>query len=350
MRLTKTGESTALRGAFAGDDVRTDLLAFAATAPPHTRLRSVRALAGDYQVSHSTVKRVLDDLAADGVVYTRRGRGCFVAETPATNARTVLYLDSIGQAQHPFWARRLQGVTRQAEVDDLRLQILEHRGLLLEHAAFLREVARQDVRGVILPWLDDHIYEKLKALNPALKLVALGTPGVAVDVGSVWLDETGAAKTAINYLARLGATRVVCCTRSRQFLAAAEDEAENAFHPVDLMPLYTGDAGCGAGTVTAALAAAPDGVVFSDDRDATMFIDAACSRQPQFLTRTRTIALSNRGEQLLPAATHRLEFDGHDLGATAVRLLAEMLSSAEVPPLSIRVAPRLVPGTPQTQS
>ena len=50
---------------------------------PHTRLPSQRELREDYGVSHMTVRRAINELIREGVIYARQGSGLFVAESKA---------------------------------------------------------------------------------------------------------------------------------------------------------------------------------------------------------------------------------------------------------------------------
>ena len=56
---------------------------------PGESLPSLRALALDVQVNPNTVQRAYDELARDGLIYSRRGKGLFVAEQGKANARTL---------------------------------------------------------------------------------------------------------------------------------------------------------------------------------------------------------------------------------------------------------------------
>ena len=47
--------------------------------PEHTRLPSIRRLAGDLRVGIVTVQRAYEDLEKESVIYARQGRGYFVA-------------------------------------------------------------------------------------------------------------------------------------------------------------------------------------------------------------------------------------------------------------------------------
>lgn len=50
-------------------------------------LPSLRALALQLHVNPNTVQRAYDELAREGLIYARRGRGLFVAQAGATAAR-----------------------------------------------------------------------------------------------------------------------------------------------------------------------------------------------------------------------------------------------------------------------
>ncbi len=53
---------------------------------PGESLPSLRVLALDVQVNPNTVQRAYDQLARDGLIYSQRGKGLFVAEQGKTNA------------------------------------------------------------------------------------------------------------------------------------------------------------------------------------------------------------------------------------------------------------------------
>ncbi|MDP8243671.1 MAG: GntR family transcriptional regulator [Candidatus Hinthialibacter antarcticus] len=48
------------------------------------QLPSVRQLASNLRVNPNTISRAYTDLERDGVIKTRRGMGCFVADNPVT--------------------------------------------------------------------------------------------------------------------------------------------------------------------------------------------------------------------------------------------------------------------------
>ena len=55
---------------------------------PGELLPSLRVLAIDVKVNPNTVQRAYDELAREGLIYARRGKGLFVAEQGAASAQT----------------------------------------------------------------------------------------------------------------------------------------------------------------------------------------------------------------------------------------------------------------------
>ena len=50
------------------------------TYQPHERLPSQRELGERYDLSHMTVRRAINELIREGVIYARQGKGLYVAE------------------------------------------------------------------------------------------------------------------------------------------------------------------------------------------------------------------------------------------------------------------------------
>jgi GntR family transcriptional regulator len=50
------------------------------TYKPHDRLPSQRELGVEYGLSHMTVRRAINELISEGIIYAQQGRGLFVAE------------------------------------------------------------------------------------------------------------------------------------------------------------------------------------------------------------------------------------------------------------------------------
>jgi len=90
---------------------------------PGQKIRSVRELTRIYGVSHITVRRCLADLVAEGVLVARRGRGTYVADSPARSKSIALVIP--GEAgklrSSPYHSPILAGVLEGTEHHGLRL-------------------------------------------------------------------------------------------------------------------------------------------------------------------------------------------------------------------------------------
>jgi GntR family transcriptional regulator len=58
---------------------------------PGEPLPSLRAMAIDVQVNPNTVQRAYDELAREGLIHARRGKGLFVAEEGTASARSCAH-------------------------------------------------------------------------------------------------------------------------------------------------------------------------------------------------------------------------------------------------------------------
>jgi GntR family transcriptional regulator len=56
---------------------------------PGEPIPSLRAMAIEIQVNPNTVQRAYDELERDGLIYSQRGRGLFVAEQGAKSAQSL---------------------------------------------------------------------------------------------------------------------------------------------------------------------------------------------------------------------------------------------------------------------
>lgn len=79
-------------------------------------LPSLRALALEIQVNPNTVQRAYDELAREGLIYAKRGRGLFVAEQGEESAQSVAQQTIAEQAvqnafQEGIRAGRAAGMT-----------------------------------------------------------------------------------------------------------------------------------------------------------------------------------------------------------------------------------------------
>ena len=91
---------------------------------PGEVLPSLRAMATELHVNPNTVQRAYDELEREGMVYSQRGRGLFVAERGATFAQSLAG-DGVRRAfDEAIRAGQLSGMTA-AEIQDIFHVVLQ---------------------------------------------------------------------------------------------------------------------------------------------------------------------------------------------------------------------------------
>lgn len=87
---------------------------------PDERLPSVRDVAVECRLNPKTVSRAYYEMERDGILYTRRGEGTFVAPI-AEGARDAARVEAIGQAATAFVrSARALGATEEETAEALR--------------------------------------------------------------------------------------------------------------------------------------------------------------------------------------------------------------------------------------
>jgi DNA-binding LacI/PurR family transcriptional regulator len=178
-------------------------------------LPSYRQLASQLGAALWTVKRGIDELAKDGVVYRQRGRGVYVAKElvrrPRPPHRLAVIVPSTRHAlfNMEYLLAIMRGITLKPDICPLlQLFSLQQDGLI--NAATLGE---QEIDGVILLNVEDEAYIR--------SFVQWGTPTVATDyvargvpLDFVACDNRAAARRVAAHLAGLGHRRVRYVTES----------------------------------------------------------------------------------------------------------------------------------------
>ena len=323
----------------------TDLHEYAVSHNAHDAIQSVRSLAAQYGISYGTVRRVVDRLVGEGLLYKRHGKGIFVADGQAgARVGTVLYVDNWGSNEHPFYVRKLRGITETADACAMRVEVRSHRaGTGLEgDEAFLAELRRREIVGLVIPWIPEGVQRAVAQRATPLPIVTSQENSDAGAWAHVGINPYGIGERAAAYLFERGARHVA--TVAKHETVAAGVEAVRLRRAASARATYVrcllgGDP---AETAKEIAAAKPDGLVFDDDRIALGVLKEL--RASHKRVRPRVVSTSNVGEDLLPAAVTRLEVDGYEVGAMMVRTLKILIDGGTRPsPTSVYLTPRLVP-------
>jgi len=338
----------------AGDALYGELHDFALTAKPHQAIASERELARQYEISVATVRRTLQRLVKERLVYKRERLGNFVTDRPARakgagrQLKTLIYAECWGDEPRPMTARLMQGLAFQAAAEGIRLQVL-HTPLKgdtfcdNEHA--LEALAEPDVVAAAVPWIHRPWLRKVRRLKPDLKLIATCRKAAGIDshCGSVIPDYYGLGWQGAQQLAARGARRIHCVYEEFQAYAGALEVADES-EKLEIVgvPHDRADPESFVEVSRRLRSESVEAVVFSDDRLAARAIEDLQAADPDVLQRIRIASHANTGENLLPAEVIRLEFDFYEIGRATVLAATNMIRHHGLGPSEVLIPPHLI--------
>ncbi len=336
-----------MRGALAGEALYEQLRAYTLSATPHQAIASERRLAATYGMSPSTVRRVLDRLSREGLVYRVRGKGSFVGDRGRNGPgalREIVYADTWGDVEHAYYVRRLHGMIHQAQSSGLRLLVQKCPQKDIAHAEGLfEEIRREQVKGLILGWLGAELFERIRAADRAIKIVTTANPVDEPDTASVRPDYVAFGRQAAGRLLRDGARRIALVRLFPETLAGVSARVPGPEGTVGLEDIADAHVQPPEAICARLRAIRPDGVIFDEDRTASRVLANLQREDGRFLRKTRVISQANVGENLLPPTVGRYVCDGFEVGRLAVRLLRDMVDHALFLNTDVRVRGTWIP-------
>jgi DNA-binding LacI/PurR family transcriptional regulator len=309
---------------FVGETLGRDLRAHVLSAPPNQRLQSERVLAQTYGISHSTVRRVVETLTNEGLLYKTHGKGVFVAtRAQAAAAKTILYIDDWADMKHAFCLGKLRGVL-EGESHGFRVQVHKSHPSASppQEALLLQEAARPDVAGMIVSWLTPEQCERFRERNPALAIVTTHCELPLANTASVLYDWHAYGREAAGYLAGKGARTLLLVYGRKAFAQGARQALQGDIRLLEVKrnsPLNAEK------ICEAVLGTTPEGLAVDDDRAFMQLLPLLEQRRPDFLKTTKIVSIANAGEQVLPPQVARLEVDGYQVGLLAFNALKALL-------------------------
>lgn len=188
---------------------------------PNERIPSLNQITERYGVSKITARRVLTDLVAEGLVYSVRGRGSFVAEPNSSGVGLVSpSSDNVGvlldNASSPFMSELIRGI------DEEVFQLGGHINLCLSNDCYDREaellnrLVDQGTKRILLFMV---LSDEFDAPNPNVPLyIRLQEQGVrlllmdctlpCVPIPSVCWDDHGGMLKLVSHLKQRGFRRL----------------------------------------------------------------------------------------------------------------------------------------------
>lgn len=329
--------------------------------PAGSRIGSQAELALRYGVSLITVKKALADLIKEGVLYSRMGKGTYVARKPAefrisrTRAIGVVLRD----LSSPFFSMIVKGVEEAASQQGYNILLSNSADLAEKEEHQIRHFIDLGVAGLVIASMT-HVYAASKSVR---ELHRRGFPYVMVsylsdpDIYRVGTDHYQGARIATDHLVRLGYSRIGYINGEKGNLVGEERrrgyEDSLASHGLHPAPEYQfrlrlrGEqndyrSGREIGEQIADRKDKPEAVFVYNDLAALGLEHALLQRGVRIPRDIAVVGFDDIGPAeyaLVPLTTVRQPT--HELGTGAVDLLLSRIAGEEKPAVTI-LTPRLV--------
>lgn len=176
------------------------------------QIGSQQSLAGEYGVSLITVKKALSDLIKEGVLFSRVGKGTFVAQSSdrvdfRKHKSLGLVLEDL---RNPFFSRIVDSIERAAYERGYNILISNSSGQIEKEEAQIRHFRQIGVNGLIVASLKS----SHRATNTIRKIHQENFPYVMVsfvedeDISYVGSDHEQGAFLATEHLIKLGYQKI----------------------------------------------------------------------------------------------------------------------------------------------
>lgn len=298
------------------------------------QLPTERELADQHGVSYSTVRRVTAQLQEKGLVEKIHGKGVFVAERAPTEQRertAIIYADPWRVDDNPFFIRCLQGILDEAHESGYRLEVFRCPHLSSDREEFrelCEEIARDGVRGLLLPWASEGLVDNLRAVSPQLRMVSMATRFPPENVASVVLDKAALGRRIAQYMLSKGVETVAAVVTQTESLLGLQGSDAVREGQIECIPLQTDPENSDhvKKVVDTIIKKNPQGIAFDDDRLAEKCLRELQDRKPDLYNQHRIISHANPGKDLFPPEVARLVMDSYEVGVGAIKLLRRMIT------------------------
>ena len=178
------------------------------------KLPSGQALREQFGVSRQTVRRALEVLEDEGLVYGRQGSGTFVADQEAEeNAKSRQIAVVTTYVDNYIFPRIIQGVESVLSREGFQVQISFTNNRLQKEGEILENLMNQELRGLIieatksaLPNPNIPLYRCL--LEKGVQILFLNSGYPELDCPVVALDDVEAGRCAARFLLDMGHTEL----------------------------------------------------------------------------------------------------------------------------------------------
>ena len=170
------------------------------------KLPGERTLAKDYGYSYMTIRKAIDNLVADGVLYKLPTKGTFVADRKSSKKKTKLigyFLDNsiVAGLTSPYYSMIFDALEKQARKHGYSLTYFSDAG----DSSSLKHL--NNIDGVIIscfPRIESLVHE----INQHVPVVVMDNSSSDKTIPSIIIDNFNAVSESVDYLCSLGHKRI----------------------------------------------------------------------------------------------------------------------------------------------
>lgn len=307
---------------------------------PGGKLPTEQQLATEQGVSLNTVRRAVDLLVQDGLVYRRQGSGMYIASTD-TGPLIGVAVPSMTY----YYPRIIVGIERELARHGAQMLLRSTEWDATEERQAIDGLIGAGVAGLILapdqPGPFEERLAQLEDLELPIVLVERGLEDPATLLEFVGSNHAAGARAALKHLRRLGHTRIAYLERVSPH-TAPQVRAGLGDEPVLIESL---DRWAGADVdrfITQCLRADVTAVICFADREATLLLNTALARGLAVPGDLSVISYDDEVADLSEVPLTAVSPAKFEVGRLAVELLRARLADPDSPRRQESLVPRLV--------
>jgi DNA-binding LacI/PurR family transcriptional regulator len=306
-------------------------------------------LCATYGVSRVTVRRVVDELVASGLVQRERGRAAFVRARPGAAGKPNLVAFAMSNYHGPPWVDILAGVERVLRPVGYNVLVMNSDDDPAKERAAFEQMAAHPIAGVIFrpcgpPADRGWLAARLRA---GLPIVMFDRYDPTIECDRVEMDNEPSSREVVRTLTALGHRRIACvhwpgatCTVVRSRRRGYEAALAAAGLPVDdslVRPVGERRGGDVAQVVDDMLAMPDPPTAFYgfNFHLASAIVQRLRERGLRVPDDVAVVGFGDSNgvaPELLAVPLTTVQWSASDLGQMAARVLLERLTSPDAPP------------------
>ncbi|MHC4884838.1 MAG: GntR family transcriptional regulator [Planctomycetota bacterium] len=315
------------------EQIYRDLRTYILSAPADSPLTSARGLAAQYDIGIAIIRRALNHLIDDGLIYSIYRQGYFVSprkeEAQLQSENTILYINPRPGSTLPFLERKFEAVVDEAARYGYTLAMRP-----THYESVVNEAADPSVIGLIVPWMAGSFIKALEQ-NPGLHIITqFRDKCVHPRIGQVDIDYTTSAASGIEHLSQQGAKTIAVVGRHELFYLGAKKGRPSQTCP---WITYSVDPEVGINgegidrLANEILSLSPDALLFDEDVYADQILQGLKERDAGARKDMLCASLCNRTAPILDDDVTCLEIDGYDIGVANMSMIKWMREKPGMP-------------------